>query len=85
MPRTKLEQFSRKPEAHRRMVNRTIREAMARQEIAHNKDLGAAIGLSETQTSNRFKRGWSDYELYRLGQVLHFTPDESVRLMGGRT
>ena len=40
MPRTKLDRFSRNPETYRKMVNRTIREAMARQEVAHNKELG---------------------------------------------
>ena len=84
MPTTKLDRFSRNPETYRKMVNRTIREAMARQEVAHNKELGEAIGLSETQTCNRFKKGWSAWELFRISQVLHFTEAEAIRLMGGQ-
>ena len=83
MPRTKLDRFSNDPDTYRRMVNRTIREAMARQDISEQKVLAASIGLSQTQISNRFKKGWSSYELFRIDKVLHFTESEKIRLVGG--
>ena len=83
MPRTKLDRFSTDPDTYRRMVNRTIREAMARQEISEQQMLAASIGLSPTQISNRFKKGWSAYELFRIDKVLHFTESEKIRIVGG--
>ena len=85
MPRTKLDRFSNNPDTYRRMVNRTIREAMARQEMSEQKVLAASIGLSPTQVSNRFKKGWSSYELFLVNRVLHFTDSEKIKLMGGTT
>nr|DAT52109.1 MAG TPA: PVL ORF-50-like family [Caudoviricetes sp.] len=84
MPRTKLDRFSRNPETYWKMVNKTIEGAMLRQDMKYHKTLGEAIGLSETQISNRFKIGWSAWELFRISQVLHFTEAEAIRLMGGQ-
>ena len=82
MPRTKMDRLSRNQDTYQRMVNRTIRAAMVRSDYAHNKELAQALGISETQISNRFKKGWSTYELFRIGQTLGFTDAEAARLLG---
>ena len=82
MPKTKLDRLSRDPETYRKMVNRTVKEAMARNDMPYIKDLASEIGLSDTQISNRFKKGWSAYELFRISQILKFTEHEAARLMG---
>ena len=84
MPRTKLDHFSENPETYRRAVNRTIKSAMGRCEIESKKQLGASIGLTENQTSYRFRNGWSDYELFRLNRVLKFTETERAQIYGGQ-
>ncbi len=82
MPRTRSDRLSRDPDTYRRMVNRTVKAAMVRNEMAYNKDLADKIGLSQTQISHRFQKGWSAYELFRIGQVLKFTEEEAARMMG---
>ena len=81
MPRTRLDTHN--PDGYRRTVNRIIRTAMARNEIPSQKYMGECIGLSETQTSNRFKKGWTCYELFQLNRLLHFTESERITILGG--
>ncbi len=81
MPRTRLDTHN--PDGYRRTVNRIIRTAMARNEIPSQKYMGECIGLSETQTSNRFKKGWTCYELFQLNRLLHFTESERITIFGG--
>lgn len=81
MPRTRFDKYSQA--GYRKDVNRVIRTAMARNEIPSQKYMGECIGLSETQTSNRFKKGWTCYELFQLNRLLHFTEAERITILGG--
>lgn len=83
MPRTKLDRLSESPATYRCAANRAIRTAMARSDVDSQKKLGDLLGLSQTQVCNRFKNGWSDFELFRLNRLLQFTPDEREKLLGG--
>lgn len=56
---------------------------MTRNDIPSQKYMGECIGLSETQTSNRFKKGWTCYELFQLNRLLHFTEAERITILGG--
>lgn len=62
-----------------------VRGAMGRALIRTNKELGQAVGMTETQMSYRMsgKTKWSIEEVWALDSVLHFTDDEKLMLIGG--
>ena len=61
-----------------------VRGAMGRALIRTNKELGQAVGMTETQMSYRMsgKTKWSIEEVWALDSVLHFTDEEKLMLIG---
>ena len=82
MPRTKLDRFSETPESYRRNVNRIVKTAMARADVASNKELAERLDLTQSQIHTRFKSGFNPYELKRLNQILKFTDKERETIWG---
>lgn len=62
-----------------------VRGAMGRALIRTAKELGQAVGLTETQMSYRMngKAKWSIDEVWALDSVLHFTDEEKLMIVGG--
>ena len=62
-----------------------VRGAMGRALIRTNKELGQAVGMTETQMFYRMngKTKWSIEEVWALDSVLHFTDEEKLMLIGG--
>lgn len=83
MGKTKLDRLSKSPETHLRLVNRAIRQAMARNEVRSMEALGDMIGLGKQQMIYRCKHGWDSYEIRRINQALRFTEAELVDVTGG--
>lgn len=69
----------------RRGLESAVRGAMGRALIRTTKELGQAVGLTETQMSHRMngKTKWSIDDVWALDSVLHFTDEEKLMLIGG--
>ena len=62
-----------------------VRGAMGRALIRTNKELGQAVGMTETQMSYRMngKTKWSIEEVWALESVLPFTGGGQLMIIGG--
>ena len=81
MPRTKLDKHSKT--GRREIINRAVRQAMVRNDVRTQKQLGQYLGLTEHQINYRFDAGFKDDELFQIGLLLHFTEDEKTAILGG--
>lgn len=77
MPRTKLDQFSQKPETYRKAVKKCIQAAMIREDEPMYKSLAVDMDMNPRQLRDRInKTGFRDYELVKLDRILKFTDKE---------
>ena len=77
MPRTKLDQFSQKPETYRKAVKKCIQAAMIREDVPMYKSLAVDMDMNPRQLRDRInKTGFRDYELVKLDRILKFTDKE---------
>ena len=83
MPRTKLDQFSQKPETYRKAVKKCIQAAMIREDVPMYKSLAVDMDMNPRQLRDRInKSGFRDYELVKLDRILKFTDKERETIWG---
>ena len=84
MPRVKMQGPRFNPVAQRKAFNRLVAIGKAEKGIDSNQALGAMIGLSRQQFSDRWvgESPWKYDELCRLFRALSFSPERIAEAMG---